>query len=368
MAEYVQIHALVNYAASNPNRDRNNEPKRILIGNTERQRISSQCLKRTIRTSDLFMSAFGGSFGEGNLGIRTKELGSLVYDHLKTNGLDDGKADQWTRILACVFGVTKPEEKDTLEHHKSETMFFCTPEEKKALLSYCDRIIKEKLQPPNVKGKEPLEKEAAKIRKEILSAKSQAVDVHLFGRMFAGDKEFSVDAACQMAHAFTVNSVNVENDFFSTVDDLKSSREDSDGGSGHLGELGMGAGVFYLYATVNRTQLVAGVGEDLARQAIRNLVEAMLTVSPRGKSNSSAHQSRAFYGRVERGTKATRSLSHAYLKAVDEKDMGRVAIERLKDAAARIDKVYGKCYSKAAEFDALAGEGTLDGVLDLAGE
>ncbi len=218
-----------------------------------------------------------------------------------------------------------------------------------------------------MKGKEEMEKEAKKIRPEILGQRDGAVDIALFGRMFASDKSFSVEACCQVAHAFTVHSMEVEDDFFTAVDDMKEAGEtDEDRGGGHLGEVGLGAGLFYNYACINLTALREALGEELASEAARVFVEAFLTEFPRAKGNSCAQQSRAMYGRVERGPKMPRNLAMAFLDPVDRKGVGRLAIDKLRLTSDNIDKVYGKCCERFAEFDGLEGTGSVEELLKLA--
>lgn len=368
LSDFLQVHWLASYPASNPNRDRDGEPKRIVYGNVERGRISSQCLKRTIRTGRLFNHAFG-DLGDDQLGIRTKELGGIVYERLVEGGLETGVAEQWTLVLAAIFGPTKPKKKETNDHLKNETMFLVSPKEKEALLAYADRIVSEKLVPPAVKGKEEMEKEAKKLRPEILKEASTAVDIALFGRMFAQDKSFSVEACCQFAHAFTVHSMEIEDDFFTAVDDMKESgeAEGEDRGGGHLGELGLGAGLFYNYASINLTALREALGNEVASEAARTFVEAALTEFPRAKGNSCAQQSRAYYGRVERGQKTPRNLALAFLDPVDQKNVTLLAVDRLRRTAENIDKVYGACFERMVEFNIFDGKGSMEDLLGLAG-
>ena len=65
----VQIHMIQNHAPSNLNRDDTGSPKEALFGGINRARISSQCLKRTIRQSEIFREAMAG-----HLGVRTRRL------------------------------------------------------------------------------------------------------------------------------------------------------------------------------------------------------------------------------------------------------------------------------------------------------
>ena len=73
-----EIHMLKNYPPTNLNRDDTGAPKTCVFGGVTRGRISSQCLKRSWRTSDLFKT----EVGEENLGVRTRKLPALVADKL----------------------------------------------------------------------------------------------------------------------------------------------------------------------------------------------------------------------------------------------------------------------------------------------
>lgn len=73
MANFVQIHTLTSYPPSNLNRDDLGRPKTAVVGGATRLRISSQSLKRAWRTSRIFTENL-----QGNLGIRTKEIGHYV--------------------------------------------------------------------------------------------------------------------------------------------------------------------------------------------------------------------------------------------------------------------------------------------------
>jgi hypothetical protein len=68
----------------------------------------------------------------------------------------------------------------------------------------------------------------------MLLKNTRAVDIALFGRMFASRTELQMAAAAQVAHAFTVSQALVEADLFVAVDD----RKDADfSGAAFLGEL-----------------------------------------------------------------------------------------------------------------------------------
>ncbi|HJU40266.1 MAG TPA: type I-E CRISPR-associated protein Cas7/Cse4/CasC, partial [Tahibacter sp.] len=170
--------------------------------------------------------------------------------------------------------------------------------------------------------------------------------------------------AVQVANAITVNAVEVEDDYFSAVDDLNTHEET---GSGHLGEIGFGAGVFYAYLCIDRDLLIENLGGDaaLAQRAIAALVECAATVAPRGKQASFASRAYALYGLAEKGDRQPRSLSMAFLKPIDSADLGRDAIAALEAAYAGIDAVYG-AHERRYAFDTIKPGGKFDEFLRFA--
>ena len=74
----LEIHMLKNYPSTNLNRDDTGTPKSCLFGGIQRSRISSQCLKRSWRTSPLMQHEL-----KNHLGIRTRKLPELICQKLK---------------------------------------------------------------------------------------------------------------------------------------------------------------------------------------------------------------------------------------------------------------------------------------------
>ena len=101
MTRFIQLHALTVYAPSNLNRDDTGRPKSARFGGAERLRISSQALKRAIRTSDAFHARVGANRGE-----RTQRLGEAVRQHLLAKGMADDKAKTGAREIAKIFAAS----------------------------------------------------------------------------------------------------------------------------------------------------------------------------------------------------------------------------------------------------------------------
>ncbi|MDP2906150.1 MAG: type I-E CRISPR-associated protein Cas7/Cse4/CasC [Candidatus Omnitrophota bacterium] len=382
MSKFVQLHLLTNYGPANLNRDDLNRPKTAIVGGVQRLRVSSQSLKRAWRTSEVFEVATG---------IRTKEMGSKIFSALVTDmKLEDvlsGKdvatarkskvveedAKEWAWKIASVFvdkriKDSKSEDGDKGEENedkvkskkdkksnidkktlKAEQIVFYYPEEISNISQLIEKLKSEK--------KAPLDKDV----NVLLVNKGKGVDVGMFGRMMACSPIYNVEAAVQVAHAFTVHKAAVEDDYFSAVDDLNKKEEHS--GSGHIGEAEFGAGLFYLYVCIDRDLLKENLGrnDELVKNAIKALIESAATVSPTGKQNSFASRAYASYILAEKGDKQPRSLAGAFLKPVSGDEVLDNAIKQAKNTREAFNKVYGDT-AQAYELNAAKGEGTLDGL------
>ena len=332
MSRFVQMHILTAYPPSNPNRDDLGRPKTAIIGGVSRMRISSQSLKRAIRTDDAFRSALTGNIGE-----RTQRMGDKVRSHLLEQGASEDKALEIARNIAVLFGKIKGE-KDANPAY-TEQLAFISPEERTAAFDLAEKALSGETLPK--------EKELAK---QVLSTADGAVDIAMFGRMLADNPDFNRDAAVQVAHAFTTSRVDIEDDYYTAVDDLKTPEEDA--GAGFIGEAGFGAGVFYLYICVNRELLLKNLSgdTDLAGRALSALVRAAATASPSGKKNSFANHVRAEYLLLESGDSQPRSLASAFTKPVGSGDQLAESVKVLKNQRTAFEKTYGKDWSDDIEL------------------
>jgi len=78
----VQIHMIQNHAPSNLNRDDTGSPKEAVFGGVNRARISSQCLKRSIRQSEVFRETMADY-----LGVRTRRMPLELKTLLEKRGV-----------------------------------------------------------------------------------------------------------------------------------------------------------------------------------------------------------------------------------------------------------------------------------------
>lgn len=346
MSRFLQLHLLTFFPPSNLNRDDLGRPKTAMVGGANRLRLSSQALKRAWRTSEAFQAAL-----EHNLGKRTQRMGQEILDHLIAAGQDVKKATKIAREVAGIFGKLKKEETSTA----IEQLAFISPHEKAAALELADRMAGgEKIDP---------KKETA----SVLLRADTAADIALFGRMLADNPSFNREAAAQVAHAITTHKVSIEDDYYTAVDDLKTSSEDA--GAGFLGEAGFGSGVFYLYLCINRDLLKTNLGEEddgtLAAATLGALTRAAATVAPSGKQNSFAAHARAHYILAEKGNQQPRTLAGAFAQPVTGTDIVGASIAQLKTFRNQLDKAYGAGSDAQAEL-VLGGDGSLEEIVTFA--
>ena len=351
MSRFVQLHLLTSYPPANLNRDDLGRPKTAMMGGEPRLRVSSQSLKRAWRTSEVFAESL-----KGHIGTRTKEMGVEVFKQLREKGVAKKDAMEWAKAIAGQFGKLKVADKnnETQELEIQQLAHF-SPEERQLIDDLIATIAERKTKPED--------SELALLRK-----KHTAADIALFGRMLASSPAFNTEAAAQVAHAISVHSVVVEDDFFTAVDDLNSGEDDA--GASHLGETEFAAGLFYLYLCIDKDLLVKNLSGDevLANKTLEALIESAATVSPCGKQNSFASRARASYILCETGKQQPRSLSVAYLKPVRGGDMLTSAIKQLETTVENMDKVYGACADKRCSMNAVAVDGSLQAIIQCATE
>jgi len=178
--------------------------------------------------------------------------------------------------------------------------------------------------------------------------------------MLADDPDFNREAAVQIGHAITTHGVQVEDDFFTAVDDLKTRADDA--GAEHVGEHAFGSGIYYLYCCVNCDLLLENLAGDkpLASRAIESLVTALATATPTGKQNSHAHHPRAGFVRAEVGSVQPRDLTGAFYEAVAPQMAASVTA--LEEMAEKLDRAYGPCAEATAVMNVESGQGTLNDI------
>ena len=351
----VEVHILQNHAPSNLNRDDTGSPKEAVFGGHKRARISSQCIKRSIRRSAVFELAL-----VDQLSTRTRSLPELVREKLKAAGLSDEMAEVGAR-KASGFGnkegaETKP---NASGHFRNAQTIFLTNADVEAVAT----VIADAAKKAN--DKSSFEKVSAKDLQKAAEDKGLrpiAVDMALFGRMVTSEAFVDVEATSQFAHAISTHKIDHEFDYYTAVDDLERSADDeAGGGADMIGDVEFNSACYYKYFNVHVDGLVDNLtgkafkrsvtdddetaARETAGKAIRALIEAACRVTPSGKQNSfAAHQPPSLVWVEIRESNLPVSYANAFCVPVNPKSndgLEKGSALALKTEAESLTRMYG---------------------------
>lgn len=376
---FLELHILQNFAPSNLNRDDTGSPKDCEFGDVRRARISSQCLKRAIRTE--FKEH--GLLDPASLSQRTKRLHEEITRRLVAAGRDAEPAAAVAERALSAVGLAVVERGLTQylvflgereiegfvqgcqEHWDALTAAATVKAEQDKAKGKGEHGEPSQTSPGKAKGKaknDSLPTEVQKAFRDALDG-GKAADLALFGRMLANLPERNVDAACQVAHALSTHRVAVDFDYYTAVDDL---RPTDTQGADMIGTVEFNSACYYRYANVDLVQLAENLqgDEGLARAALKAFLRASIDAVPTGKQNSmAAHNppSLVFAVLRERGLW---SLANAFVKPVSvrasaEKDLVAGSASALARYWSQLVDMYGDDGIAVAAVAAL-GEVPLD--------
>jgi CRISPR system Cascade subunit CasC len=297
----IEIHILQNHAPSNLNRDDTGSPKECFFGGVRRARISSQCLKRSIRRSTIFQGKL-----HGFLATRTRRLPELLRERFEKEGLKEfaEMAAQKATGFGTSEGKERPAEKDG-KYATAQTMFL-TPQDIDAVTVVLLEAAREAKTP-----KKFAETKAADLQEKARQKgfRPITVDIALFGRMITSEAFRNVEASAQVAHAISTHKVDHEFDYYTAVDDLSRSDQESeeDAGADMLGDVEFNSACYYKYFSIDTKGLIDNLtgaklglqistekqseAAELAATTIDALLQAAIQITPTGKQNSfAAHQ------------------------------------------------------------------------------
>lgn len=346
----LEMHIIQNFQPSNLNRDDSGLPKDCEFGGYRRARISSQCIKRSIRKSE----AFGDRVEIGFRTLRAADIAKSVIME------EFGKDEKIASIIAkTVFELIT---KKTIED-KTPYLLYTDRNEISLILKYFFEQYDELSEQLTVftnenstktdikSAKESIIKAVQKSLDEYLKVhkhRIDSIDIALFGRMLADQPSMKIDAACQVAHAISTNRVTMDFDYFTAVDDLNTEEEQ---GAGMIGNLGFNSSCFYRYAVIDTDQLLKNIGnkKELAVSGIIGFIEGAIQAIPTGKQNTfAAHNPPALVLLTIRDKGMPISLANAFevpASPKSDKGLSEVSIEMMLDYFNDIANNY------ALEFD-----------------
>ena len=356
----IELHLLQSFPASNLNRDDLGQPKSVTFGGALRGRVSSQSLKKAARS--LFPEV---GLAEGETAWRTKRLLLQAAREL-TPGEDDTREpgeEERTIVREALRQMGFELDTNDLTQYLlfvgtravDDLAAFCR-EHREKLLADAEARAKEKGQAK----KKKVTDDAKKVADRILDAR-RAVDIALFGRMVADNKDFNVDAASQVAHAISTHAVAGEFDFYTAVDDLKPDDED---GADMIGTVDFNAACYYRYANLDLGQLRRNlfgknaksedIDEDLLGRATSAWLNAFIRAVPSGKQNSmAAHTMPDTLLAVVRDS-GSWNLANAFLDPVPGKDVMGTSTDRMWKHFRQLRGFYGEEEIRAVAMASLS--------------
>jgi CRISPR system Cascade subunit CasC len=308
---FIELHLIQNFAPSNLNRDDTGSPKDATFGGYRRLRISSQSLKRAIRTD---MSA-QATLRPDDLAVRTKRLQHALAERFQAAGKTEEDAAHAAEVTLTAAGFKATDE-------KTEYLLFLGQREIEQLaavaLERWDDLTRGGDDGEATKSKK---QKAAEFPKELRSQLDaafdggRAADLALFGRMIADRPDRNIDAAAQVAHALSTHKVATEFDFYTAVDDL---RPDDTEGADMLGTIEFASACMYRYLNLDLHQLVENLQSDeqLARTALEAFLHAAINAIPSGKQNSMAAHNPPSFVLVVARKRGLWSLANAFVNPV----------------------------------------------------
>jgi len=328
---FVELHILQSFAPSNLNRDDTGSPKDCEFGGVRRARISSQCLKRAIRTNPAFAAATGVPVAD-----RTRRVTRALLQRLAEKGIREEDAVPVVNEFVRLWTDKDAKPATVDDHGVTSAQFYVSQGElddaAEAIGAQFDVLSGDSKAADKARGQ--IVKDLAK----AYGDRTTAPDVALFGRMMASRPELGLDAACQVAHAISTHKVAMEMDFYTAVDDLL---ERDEPGAGMMGVTGYNSACYYRYARVDWEQLLKNLDGDveLALRAIEGFVQASVEAVPSGKQNShAAYNPPSLVGVVVRRSGMAWNLANAFEQPVRARgDSGYVV-----PSAAALDTYYGK--------------------------
>ncbi|MEZ4705925.1 MAG: type I-E CRISPR-associated protein Cas7/Cse4/CasC [Caldilineaceae bacterium] len=273
---FLELHMIQNFVPSNLNRDDTGSPKDCEFGGHRRARISSQCLKRSIRTNEVFAETTKVPTSKRTHYLANELTDRLVKRHQKSS-------EQASEIAVSLVGEYA-KQMDKKNPEQSAVLIFISDDEMNMLadkLVDCwDDVTGDDKARKAALGE--IVKEAVRLYKDHVAAP----DIALFGRMLASEPKLNLEAACQVAHAISTHRVSMEMDYFTAVDDVREENEEA--GAGHINTMGFNSSCFYRYARIDWRQLLKNLNHDqtLAQNTVDGFLRSSLTAIPSGKKNA----------------------------------------------------------------------------------
>lgn len=338
----VEIHMVVNYPASNLNRDDTGAPKTMMFNGVPRVRLSSQCLKRAWRLSGPFMSAFKANT------LRTRYMPQMVANELRSRGCDA----EIVAAIGSLLGTDSSADEIAHGEYRSTNIGFYSSGEIKQIADAAERVYND---PENKKcfenggDRKKFAQALANERKKcaVENPVGLTVDQALFGRMVTDGTADEIDAAMQVAHAMSVNAAHIEDDYFTAIDDFLDGKFMPDHAvTAHLNSAEFDSSCFYIHVVIDMDQLAVNLknnphADEYMKHAISTLIRTMAFTAPSGKQNTfEAHTLPIAIYVEQKNDHIPVNLCNAFARPINS-NVAAASTRALADEITRVASVYG---------------------------
>lgn len=367
---FIEIHVIQSFAVSALNRDEGNVPKWCTFGGVRRARVSSQSWKYAMRHNPLFKETTGQE-----ISARTKFLERKIKENI-----GDGQKPEEVDIVVPSFitkysGGTKTDKNGQLI---TKVLLFLSVDEMKEIsdalqakwqILYTETSAEKAAQDAkeaekkNKRGKkstktaplegestntllveEPTESEASiepdktemnqlvKQFQKQFGRRVSAADIALFGRMLAeGNEAKKIEAACQVAHPISTHYAELQDDFYTAMDDLQTA--DDVGGGAMIGNLDFTTPCLYRYGRLDWQELKSNLEprQDLVRPTAEAFLQTFIRAVPSARQNSMASPTPpSFVMVVVRSRGEAWSLANAFEMPIEQKNGSGIVAPSIK--------------------------------------
>ena len=285
----IELHIIQSFPVSCLNRDDVGAPKTAVFGGVNRARISSQCLKRAIRevAKGINETSFRGS--------RTRkaadDLAKALTEFHKWEQADARKIAE--DVLHLFLSKNLPKAKkgknaDTPEEPEGEeqtsTLLYFSPDEIKRMADGIDKARGVK------RGADAKVLKDAAVKALGKGVPKDAADIAIFGRMVSNAPDVTLEGAAMFSHALSTHKCENDIDFWTAVDDEKTSAEDA--GAGNMGTAEFVSATYYRYVALNldlladAKHLLKTMTSDERKSIVDTFIRATLMAVPSARRNS----------------------------------------------------------------------------------
>ncbi len=345
----LELHLIQNHASCNLNANEDGSPKSEYYGLSQRFRISSQCIKRSIRGSEIFKDIIK-SFGES---FQTRYLPELVRESMIKKGIDENIISLFVSKIANFGGKDSKKNGKTEEFIHTNQVMSITENEIDNIVSIIEKKIKKS---DNIKDLEKMNYKDLEIeiqkQKRIGNNFQISIEIALFGRMITSPAFHDVESCIQVAHAFSTNEYGLELDYMTAIDEF--SNQFGKGSAFLNSDASFGQPCFYKYFSIDLDLFASNLKKfnnindnevsEIIKSVVRAFIKASVFTTPSGKQNQfGANQLPSFILAELRSNKNSISYSNAFIKPYgpnEKTDLITNSIEKFENYANKVNELY----------------------------